>query len=171
MRCRNGKASDTAGRVKHNFGMARPEGYRKAQRLMRLADRFHLPVITLSIRRALIRGRCRSPGQAEAIARSIDVLDLKVPLIAVVIGEGGSGGAIALASGNVTMMLELRFIRFSGRLRSIFGDGALAPGADAEDYRPTLKAGVIDTIVPGTLGRPPNRTAVMSAVGNAIASA
>ncbi len=102
------KGHDTASRVKHNFGMARPEGYRKAQRLMRMAERFSLPVVTLVDTAGAYPGiGAEERGQAEAIARSIEVcLDIKVPVITVVIGEGGSGGAIALAAGNTVFMLE-----------------------------------------------------------------
>jgi acetyl-CoA carboxylase carboxyl transferase subunit alpha len=104
----NEKGADTEGRVAHNFGMARPEGYRKAIRLMRLADRFGLPVITLVDTSGAYPGvGAEERGQAEAIARSMETcLDLKVPLISVIIGEGGSGGAIALAVANAVLMLE-----------------------------------------------------------------
>jgi acetyl-CoA carboxylase carboxyl transferase subunit alpha len=104
----NEKGADTEGRVAHNFGMARPEGYRKAIRLMRLADRFGLPVITLVDTPGAYPGvGAEERGQAEAIARSMETcLDLKVPLISVIIGEGGSGGAIALAVANAVLMLE-----------------------------------------------------------------
>lgn len=102
------KGHDVESRVRHNFGMARPEGYRKAQRLMRMADRFGLPVVTFVDTAGAYPGvGAEERGQAEAIARSIEVgLDLRVPAIAVVIGEGGSGGAIALAAANKVMMLE-----------------------------------------------------------------
>jgi len=102
------KGSDTESRVKHNFGMARPEGYRKAQRLMKLADRFGLAVITLVDTTGAYPGvDAEARGQAEAIARSIEVsLKLRVPVVSVIIGEGGSGGAIALASANQVLMLE-----------------------------------------------------------------
>jgi acetyl-CoA carboxylase carboxyl transferase subunit alpha len=104
----NEKGADTEGRVAHNFGMARPEGYRKAIRLMKLADRFGLPVITLIDTPGAYPGvGAEERGQAEAIARSMETcLDLKVPLISVIIGEGGSGGAIALAVANAVLMLE-----------------------------------------------------------------
>ena len=102
------KGSDTQSRVRHNFGMARPEGYRKAARLMRLADRFLLPVITLVDTQGAYPGvGAEERGQAEAIARSTETcLDIRVPLIACVVGEGGSGGAVALAAGNTVIMLE-----------------------------------------------------------------
>ncbi len=102
------KGADTTSRVQHNFGMARPEGYRKAQRLMRLAERFHLPVITLVDTSGAYPGiGAEGRGQAEAIARTIEIsLDLKVPVVAAVIGEGGSGGAIAIATADRILMLE-----------------------------------------------------------------
>jgi len=102
------KGADTEGRVRHNFGMARPEGYRKAARLMRMADRFGLPVITLIDTAGAYPGvDAEARGQAEAIARSIEsCLALRVPFVSAVIGEGGSGGAIALAVANRVLMLE-----------------------------------------------------------------
>ena len=102
------KGADTSDRVTHNFGMARPEGYRKAVRLMSLADRFRLPVITFVDTPGAYPGvGAEERGQAEAIARSIEAcLNLHAPLISVIIGEGGSGGAIALASANHVIMLE-----------------------------------------------------------------
>jgi acetyl-CoA carboxylase carboxyl transferase subunit alpha len=102
------KGRDTETRLKHNFGMARPEGYRKARRLMELADRFGVPVLTFVDTAGAYPGvGAEERGQAEAIARSIETcLNLRVPLISIVIGEGGSGGAIALATGNVVLMLE-----------------------------------------------------------------
>ena len=102
------KGDDTASRLRHNFGMAKPEGYRKAIRLMRLADRFGLPVVTLVDTPGAFPGvQAEERGQAEAIARSTEqCLALKVPLIAVVVGEGGSGGAVALAAANRVLMFE-----------------------------------------------------------------
>lgn len=102
------KGSDTEERVRHNFGMARPEGYRKAVRLMQLAERFGLPVVTLVDTPGAHPGvRAEERGQAEAIARSIQTcLKLDVPIVSVVVGEGGSGGAIALASADRVLMLE-----------------------------------------------------------------
>jgi acetyl-CoA carboxylase carboxyl transferase subunit alpha len=102
------KGDDTASRLKHNFGMAKPEGYRKAIRLMAMADRFRLPVVTLVDTPGAFPGvQAEERGQAEAIARSTEqCLALKVPLIAVVVGEGGSGGAVALAAANRVLMFE-----------------------------------------------------------------
>jgi acetyl-CoA carboxylase carboxyl transferase subunit alpha len=102
------KGDDTASRHKHNFGMAKPEGYRKAIRLMQLADRFGLPVVTLVDTPGAFPGvQAEERGQAEAIARSTEqCLELQVPLIAVIVGEGGSGGAVALAAANRVLMFE-----------------------------------------------------------------
>ena len=102
------KGTDTDGRVQHNFGMAQPEGYRKARRLMELADRFGLPVLTLVDTPGAYPGiGVEERGQAEAIARCIETcLDIRVPLVSVIIGEGGSGGAIAIATGDRVLMLE-----------------------------------------------------------------
>ena len=102
------KGADTETRVKHNFGMARPEGYRKARRLIEFAGRFHLPVLSFVDTSGAFPGiEAEARGQAEAIARSIEAcLESPVPLIATIIGEGGSGGAIALAAGDRVLMLE-----------------------------------------------------------------
>ena len=102
------KGDDTKSRLEHNFGMARPEGYRKAVRLMELANRFQLPVITLVDTPGAYPGKgAEERGQAEAIASSIEkCMQIKVPIISVIIGEGGSGGAVALASSNKVIMLE-----------------------------------------------------------------
>jgi len=102
------KGDDTASRLKHNFGMAKPEGYRKAIRLMQLADRFDLPVISLVDTSGAFPGvQAEERGQAEAIARSTEqCLALGVPMIAAVVGEGGSGGAVAIAAANRVLMFE-----------------------------------------------------------------
>lgn len=102
------KGSNTESRIKHNFGMARPEGYRKAIRLMQMADRFNLPVVTLVDTPGAYPGvGAEERGQAEAIARSTQAcLDLGVPMISIIVGEGGSGGAVALAAGNRVLMME-----------------------------------------------------------------
>lgn len=104
----NEKGNDTQSRLAHNFGMAKPEGYRKARRLMEMANHFGLPVITLVDTAGAYPGvEAEARGQAEAIARSIEAcLDIRVPLISAIIGEGGSGGAIALASANTVIMME-----------------------------------------------------------------
>ncbi|HEU0311601.1 MAG TPA: acetyl-CoA carboxylase carboxyltransferase subunit alpha [Sphingomicrobium sp.] len=102
------KGDDTASRLKHNFGMAKPEGYRKAIRLMQLANRFNLPVVTLVDTSGAFPGvQAEERGQAEAIARSTEqCLALGVPMIAAVVGEGGSGGAVAIAAANRVLMFE-----------------------------------------------------------------
>jgi acetyl-CoA carboxylase carboxyl transferase subunit alpha len=154
------KGADTPARLRHNFGMARPEGYRKARRLMRLADRFGLPVLTFVDTNGAFPGvDAEARGQAEAIARAIETcLDIKVPLIASVIGEGGSGGAIALAAGNTVLMLEhaiYSVIPPEGCSAILWRDGGHAQEA-AEALRLTaqdlLRLGVVDQIVPEPLG-------------------
>jgi acetyl-CoA carboxylase carboxyl transferase subunit alpha len=154
------KGADTTSRVRHNFGMAKPEGYRKAIRLMELAERFQLPVLTLVDTPGAFPGvEAEARGQAEAIARSIEsCLRIKVPLISAIIGEGGSGGAIALAAANEIIMLEhsvYSVISPEGcasilwRSAEQARDAAEALKLTAED----LKAlGVIDEIVPEPLG-------------------
>ncbi|MGH6990142.1 MAG: acetyl-CoA carboxylase carboxyltransferase subunit alpha [Stellaceae bacterium] len=104
----NEKGADTEARMRHNFGMARPEGYRKARRLMALADHFRLPVLTFVDTAGAYPGiDAEARGQAEAIARAVEAaITLEVPLVATIVGEGGSGGAIALAAGNHVLMLE-----------------------------------------------------------------
>jgi acetyl-CoA carboxylase carboxyl transferase subunit alpha len=154
------KGADTTARLRHNFGMARPEGYRKARRLMRLADRFGLPVLTFVDTNGAFPGvDAEARGQAEAISRAIETcLDIKVPLIASVIGEGGSGGAIALAAGNTVLMLEhaiYSVIPPEGCSAILWRDGGHAQEA-AEALRLTaqdlLRLGVVDQIVPEPLG-------------------
>ena len=102
------KGADTESRLKHNFGMARPEGYRKANRLMKLADKFNIPIITFVDTAGAYPGvGAEERGQAEAIASCIQTsLEIRVPIISVIIGEGGSGGAVALASANKVLMLQ-----------------------------------------------------------------
>jgi len=154
------KGADTPARLRHNFGMARPEGYRKARRLMRLADRFGLPVLTFVDTNGAFPGiDAEARGQAEAIARAIETcLDIKVPLVASVIGEGGSGGAIALAAGNTVLMLEhaiYSVIPPEGCSAILWRDGGHAEEA-AEALRLTaqdlLRLGVVDRVVPEPLG-------------------
>jgi acetyl-CoA carboxylase carboxyl transferase subunit alpha len=174
------KGADTESRVRHNFGMARPEGYRKARRLMELAERFGLPVLTFVDTAGAWPGiDAEERGQAEAIARSIEsCLQLKVPLVATVIGEGGSGGAIALAAGNRVLMLEhavYSVISPEGcasilwRSAEQAQDAAEALKLTAQDL---LKLGVIDAIVTEPLGgahREPQ--AAIAAAGDEIESA
>ena len=171
------KGRDTETRVKHNFGMARPEGYRKARRLMKLADRFGVPIITLVDTAGAYPGvGAEERGQAEAIAKCIqESLDLRVPVICVIIGEGGSGGAIALAVGNVVLMLEhaiYSVISPEGCASILWRDGEQAKAA-AEAMKLTAqdleRLGVIDGIVPEPIGgahRAPD--AVMAALRDTI---
>jgi acetyl-CoA carboxylase carboxyl transferase subunit alpha len=154
------KGDDTETRVKHNFGMARPEGYRKAQRLMHLAERFEIPVITLVDTPGAYPGiGAEERGQAQAIARSIEVcLDLKTPIVSAVIGEGGSGGAIAIAAANRVVMMEYAVysvISPEGCASILWRSGEHAEeAAEALKLRATdlLALGVIDAIVPEPLG-------------------
>ena len=154
------KGDDTASRLRHNFGMAKPEGYRKAIRLMRLADRFGLPVVTLVDTPGAFPGvQAEERGQAEAIARSTEeCLSLSVPLVAVIVGEGGSGGAIALAAANRVLMLEhsvYAVISPEGCASILWRSGDRAADA-AEAMRVTAadlkQLGVIERIVPEPLG-------------------
>jgi len=154
------KGADTEGRLRHNFGMAKPEGYRKAGRLMRLAERFALPVLTFVDTNGAFPGiDAEARGQAEAIARAIETcLDIEVPLVASVIGEGGSGGAIALAAGNAVLMLEhaiYSVITPEGCSAILWRDGEHTQEA-AEALRLTaqdlLRLGVVNRIVPEPLG-------------------
>ena len=154
------KGNDTETRVKHNFGMARPEGYRKAQRLMHLADRFGLPVITFVDTAGAYPGiGAEERGQAQAIARSIEVcLELQVPIVSLVIGEGGSGGAIAIAAANCVLMLEhsvYSVISPEGCASILWRDGGHATDA-ANALRLTaqdlLQLGVIDDIISEPVG-------------------
>lgn len=154
------KGSDTETRIKHNFGMAKPEGYRKAIRLMELANRFNIPILSFVDTAGAYPGiDAEERGQAEAIARSIETcLKVKVPLVSIVIGEGGSGGAIAIAAANTILMLEhsiYSVISPEGcasilwRSSSKAPEAAEAQGLTAQDL---LKFKVIDKIILEPLG-------------------
>ncbi|MFW2852349.1 acetyl-CoA carboxylase carboxyltransferase subunit alpha [Sphingomonas sp. TX0543] len=171
------KGDDTASRLKHNFGMGKPEGYRKAVRLLDLADRFGLPVVTLVDTSGAFPGlQAEERGQAEAIARSTEAsLALGVPMVAAVVGEGGSGGAIALASGNRVLMFEhaVYSVISPEGCASILWRTADKAAEAAEAMKVTaqdLKAlGVIDAIVPEPVGGAHREPAVaISALGDAI---
>ncbi|MGD1016348.1 MAG: acetyl-CoA carboxylase carboxyltransferase subunit alpha [Roseiarcus sp.] len=174
------KGDDTASRLKHNFGMARPEGYRKAARLMELADRFGLPVVALVDTAGAWPGvDAEERGQAEAIARATDMtLALGTPNVAIVVGEGGSGGALAIAACNKVLMLEHSIYTVASpeaaasilwRDSSRAQDAAMSMKITAQDL---LKFGVIDAIVPEPIGgahRDPE--AAIAATGRAIGAA
>ena len=154
------KGSDTDSRLKHNFGMTRPEGYRKAQRLMEMAERFELPVITLVDTAGAYPGiGAEERGQSEAIAKSIETcLRLKTPIISTIIGEGGSGGAIAIATGNKVYMLEhsiYSVISPEGCASILWKDAKYAKDA-AKALRITsedlLELKIIDGIIPEPMG-------------------
>jgi acetyl-CoA carboxylase carboxyl transferase subunit alpha len=174
------RGSDTESRLKHNFGMARPEGYRKAVRLMEMADRFDIPVVTLVDTAGAYPGiDAEERGQAEAIARSTEAcLNLGVPNVSVIIGEGGSGGAIALATANNVQMLEhsiYSVISPEGAASILWRDSARASDAatnlkiTAQDL---LKLGIIDGIIQEPVGGAHrDRDGMMAAVGLAIGKA
>jgi len=174
------KGTDTESRVDHNFGMARPEGYRKARRLMELAGRFGLPVLTFVDTSGAFPGiDAEARGQAEAIARSIEAcLELPVPMVATIIGEGGSGGALGIAAGDVVLMMEhaiYSVISPEGCAAILWKDSAQAPIAaealklTAEDLK-RLK--LIDTVVPEPLGGAHrDHAAAIAAVGDAVQAA
>jgi len=154
------KGSDTQSRIKHNFGMARPEGYRKAQRLMKMAEQFNLPIISLVDTAGAYPGvGAEERGQAEAIAKSIETcLRVRVPLISIIIGEGGSGGAIAIAAADRVYMLEhsiYSVISPEGcasilwRSAAHAGDAAAALKLTAQDL---LELGLIDKIIAEPMG-------------------
>ncbi|HJO74618.1 MAG TPA: acetyl-CoA carboxylase carboxyltransferase subunit alpha [Rhodospirillales bacterium] len=176
----NEKGSGTDGRLKHNFGMARPEGYRKAQRLMMLADRFGLPVITLVDTPGAYPGvDAEARGQAEAIARSIETcIGLRVPIVSAIIGEGGSGGAMALAAANTILMQEhaiYSVISPEGCASILWRDSeknedaADALKLTAEDL---LELGVIDSIINEPIGGAHrNKQAAIATVGTSIENA
>jgi acetyl-CoA carboxylase carboxyl transferase subunit alpha len=174
------KGADTDSRLRHNFGMARPEGYRKAVRLMDMADHFEIPVIALVDTAGAYPGiGAEERGQAEAIARSTEAcLRIGVPNVAAIIGEGGSGGAIAVATANRVIMLEhsiYSVISPEGAASILWRDTAKANEAatnmkiTAQDL---LRFGVVDTVVPEPMGgahRDPS--AAIAAAGEAIAGA
>ena len=166
------KGDDTASRLKHNFGMAKPEGYRKAIRLMQLADRFGLPVVSLVDTSGAFPGvQAEERGQAEAIARSTEqCLQLRVPLVAAVVGEGGSGGAVAIAAANRVLMFEhavYSVISPEGcasilwRTADKAADAAEAMKVTAADLQ---ALGVVDRVVPEPLGGAQRNPA--EAIGN-----
>ncbi len=171
------KGKDTELRIKHNFGMPRPEGYRKAARLMQLADKFNLPILTFVDTAGAHPGiDAEERGQSEAIARCLEVSSsLTVPILSTIIGEGGSGGAIALAFANTIFMLEhsvYSIISPEGcasilwRTRDKKEEAALAQKMTAQDLK---TFGIIDDIIPEPLGgaqRDPQ--IVIEAVGNAL---
>ncbi|MEZ5757685.1 MAG: acetyl-CoA carboxylase carboxyltransferase subunit alpha [Emcibacteraceae bacterium] len=174
------KGNDTQSRIKHNFGMARPEGFRKAVRLFHLADQFKIPIVTFVDTAGAYPGiGAEERGQAEAIARSTEAcLQVKVPLISIIVGEGGSGGAVALAVGNKVLMMEhavYSVISPEGcasilwRTNEKAEDAANALKITAQDL---LKLEVIDEVIPEPIGgahRDHEKT--MKAVGKAIDNA
>src|SRR5690348_16853897 len=171
------KGDDTASRLRHNFGMAKPEGYRKAIRLMRLADQFGIPVVSLVDTPGAFPGvQAEERGQAEAIARSTEeCLSLGVPMVAAVVGEGGSGGAVALAAANRVLMFEhaVYSVISPEGCASILWRTAEKAGEAADAMRITAadlkRLGVIDTIVPEPVGGAHrNPQAAISALGKAI---
>jgi acetyl-CoA carboxylase carboxyl transferase subunit alpha len=171
------KGDDTASRLKHNFGMAKPEGYRKAIRLMQLADRFGLPVVTFVDTPGAFPGvQAEERGQAEAIARSTEeCLGLRVPMVAAIAGEGGSGGAIALAAANRVLMLEhsVYSVISPEGCASILWRTAERAAEAAEAMRVTAgdlkQLGVIDRIVQEPLGGAHrNKAAAIASLGEAI---
>lgn len=171
------KGSDTESRIAHNFGMARPEGYRKARRLIELAGRFGLPIVTFIDTSGAFPGiDAEARGQAEAVARSIEAcLEAPVPLVAAIIGEGGSGGAVALAAGDRVLMLEhaiYSVISPEGCASILWRDPTQAAAA-AEALRLTAddlrRLGLVDEVVPEPVGgahRDP--AATLAAVGEAV---
>ncbi len=172
------KGADTQSRLDHNFGMARPEGYRKAIRLMGLADKFQIPVVTFVDTPGAYPGiGAEERGQAEAIARSIErCMTLSVPIVAIVIGEGGSGGAVALASANAVMMLEhaIYTVASPEAAASILWhdsnrakDAATSMKITAQDLS---ELGILDTIISEPIGGAHRDPAgVMKTTGNQLA--
>lgn len=174
------KGADTSGRVRHNFGMARPEGYRKAMRLMDLAERFDLPVITLVDTPGAYPGvGAEERGQAEAIARSMEkCLRLNVPIISLVIGEGGSGGAIAIATADSVLMMEhaVYSVISPEGCAAILWDSADQASAVADALKLTAQdlqaMSCVDAIVPEPVGGAHrDHDAAVTAAGDAIEAA
>ncbi|GAA0597738.1 acetyl-CoA carboxylase carboxyltransferase subunit alpha [Paenochrobactrum glaciei] len=174
------KGHDTKTRLKHNFGSARPEGYRKAVRVMEMADRFGLPIISLVDTAGAYPGiSAEERGQAEAIARSTAAsLNLKVPMVSIILGEGGSGGAIAIAVANRVYMLEnsiYSVISPEGAASILWHDSTRAKDAAANmriTAQDLLELKVIDGIIPEAMGGAHrDRVAAMNATGEVIASA
>lgn len=172
------KGSSTETRLKHNFGMASPEGYRKAVRIMEMADRFNIPLISFVDTAGAYPGiGAEERGQAEAIARSTEkCLELGVPNIAIVIGEGGSGGAIAIAVANRVLMLEnsiYSVISPEAGASILFRDAAKAQDmatAQKITAQDLLGFGVIDAIIPeGTGGAHRHHETIMGSTRDAIA--
>ncbi len=174
------KGDDTASRIRHNFGMGKPEGYRKAIRLMELADRFGVPVVTLVDTSGAFPGvQAEERGQAEAIARSTEkCLELGVPMVAAIVGEGGSGGAVALAAANHILMFEhavYSVISPEGcasilwRTSDKAADAAEAMKMTAQDLQ---RLGVADTIVTEPVGGAHrNHDAAIAALAGAVGKA
>jgi acetyl-CoA carboxylase carboxyl transferase subunit alpha len=173
------KGQDTTSRIERNFGMARPEGYRKAIRLMSLADRFGLPVITLVDTPGAFPGKgAEERGQSEAIARTTEMcLKLRAPLISVIVGEGGSGGAVAFATANRLVMLEhsiYSVISPEGCASILWKDAEkMREAADALKLtaQDLLALGVVDMVIPEPLGGAQrDKLATISAVGVQVGS-
>lgn len=174
------KGSDTDTRLKHNFGMAKPEGYRKAIRLMEMANRFGLPVLTLVDTAGAYPGvASEERGQAEAIARSIQTcLSIKVPIVATIIGEGGSGGAIAIAAGDRVIMLEhaiYSVISPEGCASILWRSGAQSAEASAAlklTAHDLKQLGVIDRLLSEPIGGAHRfRKQTIAALGDAMSEA
>ena len=173
------KGKNTEDRIKHNFGMAKPEGYRKAMRLMKLAEKFNLPIITFVDTPGAYPGvGAEQRGQSEAIAKCIEVsLNLKIPTISVIIGEGGSGGAVAIATTNKVLMLEhsiYTVISPEGCASILWKDTKYAEEAavsmkiTAQDLK---ELNIIDTIIPEPIGGAHRNTGqIIKNVGIAIRS-
>jgi acetyl-CoA carboxylase carboxyl transferase subunit alpha len=174
------KGNDTQSRLKHNFGMARPEGYRKAVRLMKMAEKFSMPVITFVDTAGAYPGvGAEERGQAEAIARSTDTcMTLTVPIIAVVIGEGGSGGAVAIATANKVLMLEHSIYTVASPEAAasiLWRDSARAKDA-ATNMKITAQdlsqLGIIDSVITEPVGGAHrDRSSIMKLTGTMIEKA